>query len=171
MLNKDERFKQIIGENSELIMRICRYYHLNAEDRKDMYQEVLINIWNSMERFRGDSALSTWVYRVAVNTSLNYIRKDFSHIRLMVDANHPGLNSIVDEDTLRQKLHEEESFSHLKKELNLLPVIDKILISLVMEGLSMKEMAEIIGITEPNVRVKIHRIKNKLRNKLKNLSP
>ncbi len=171
MLNKEEQFKHIVGECGELIMRICKYYHQNAEDRKDMYQEVLINIWNSMEKFRGDSALSTWVYRVAVNTSLNYVRKDFKHIKLMVDAGHPGLNNIVDEDSLQQKLTREESFRHLKKELDLLPVIDKILISLVLEGISVKEMANIIGITEPNVKVKVHRIKTKLRKKLKNLSP
>lgn len=166
-MSKEEKFNQIVSENSERIQRICRYYNSNAEDQKDMYQEVLVNIWKSIDSFRGDSAISTWVYRVAVNTSLTFTGKAFRHMKLMVNGNTQNLNSILDEENLKAKLEQENQLNLLQIELNQLSVIDKALISLMLEGLSMKEIADVIGITEPNVKVKIHRIKGQLKEKLK----
>jgi len=166
-LNKEEKFNAIVSESSERIRRICRYYNSNPEDQKDMYQEVLVNIWKSIDSFRGDSALSTWVYRVAVNTSLTYTGKAYRHMKLMVNGDTVNLNSVLDDENLKVKLEQEEQLDKLQTELNLLTVIEKALISLMLEGLSMKEIAEIIGITEPNVKVKIHRVKAQLKEKLK----
>ncbi len=167
MLSKEEQFKKIVAENSDRIIRICKYYNPNSEDQKDMYQEILINIWKSLETFRGDSAISTWLYRIAVNTSLNYTGKAFKHMKLMVDTCNNHLNLIVDDEEYKHKLQQEEYFNRLQTELNLLSVIDKSLISLVLEGLSMKEISNIMGITEPNVKVKLHRIKRELHDKFK----
>lgn len=166
MLEKEERYNTIISENSDRIQRICRYYNSNTEDQKDMYQEVLINGWNSLDKFRGDSAISTWIYRVAVNTSLGFTGKKFKQMKLMVNSNTQNLNTILDDENQETKKLEEQQFIEFQNELNLLSVIDKALISLMLEGLSMKEIAEVIGITEPNVKVKIHRIKTELKNKL-----
>ena len=166
-MTKEEKFNTIVSENGERIRNICRYYNSNAEDQKDMYQEVLVNIWKSLDSFRGDSAMSTWVYRVAVNTSLTFTGKAFRHMKLMVDSDTTNLNSILDDENLKQKLAEEKLLERMQLELNQLSVIDKALISLLLEGLSMKEIAEVIGITEPNVKVKIHRIKSQLKEKLK----
>lgn len=166
MLDKEQRFNAMITENSDRIHRICKYYNSNSEDQKDMYQEVLINIWNSLENFRGDSSISTWIYRVAVNTSLGFTGKKFKQMKLMVNADTENLNSILDEENLAIKQLEEKQFVLFQNELNLLSVIEKALISLVLKGLNMKEIAEVIGITEPNVRVKIHRIKTELKTKL-----
>ncbi len=132
-----------------------------------MYQEVLVNIWKSLDNFRGDSAISTWVYRVAVNTSLGYTGKVFRHMKLLVNADTKNLNSVLDDGNLIEKLEEENHLERLQSELNQLSVIDKALISLMLEGLSMKEIADVIGITEPNVKVKIHRIKQQLKKKVK----
>lgn len=132
-----------------------------------MYQDVLINIWNSLDNFRGDSAVSTWVYRIAVNTSLNFTGKAFRKMKLIVNADTGNLKSIVDDNGTEIKLEEENNLNRLQAELNQLSVIDKALMSLMLEGLSMKEIADIIGITEPNVKVKIHRVKTHLKNKLK----
>jgi len=166
-VTKEEKFNTIVSENGERIRNICRYYNSNVEDQKDMYQEVLVNIWKSLDSFRGDSAMSTWVYRVAVNTSLTFTGKAFRHMKLMVDSDTTNLNSILDDENLKQKLAEEKLLERMQLELNQLSVIDKALISLLLEGLSMKEIAEVIGITEPNVKVKIHRIKSQLKEKLK----
>ena len=166
-MTKEEKFNTIVSDNGERIRNICRYYNSNAEDQKDMYQEVLVNIWKSLDSFRGDSAMSTWVYRVAVNTSLTFTGKAFRHMKLMVDSDTTNLNSILDDENLKQKLAEEKLLERMQLELNQLSVIDKALISLLLEGLSMKEIAEVIGITEPNVKVKIHRIKSQLKEKLK----
>ena len=166
-MSKEEKFNAIVSENSKRIRNICRYYNSNAEDQKDMYQEVLVNIWKSLDSFRGDSALSTWVYRVAVNTSLTFTGKAFRHMKLIVNSETANLNSILDDENLNEKLAQEQLLERMQSELNQLSVIDKALISLMLEGLSMKEIAEVIGITEPNVKVKIHRVKSHLKEKLK----
>jgi len=165
-LKKEDQFNQILSENSERILRICRYYNSNAEDQKDMYQEVLVNIWKSLDNFRGDSAISTWVYRVAVNTSLSFTGKSYKQMKLMVHSDTQNLSSIIDDKNLEDKLNEESLFNNLQCELNLLSVIDKALISLMLEGLSMKEIGNVIGLSEANTKVKIHRIKAQLKTKL-----
>jgi RNA polymerase sigma-70 factor (ECF subfamily) len=132
-----------------------------------MYQEVLVNIWKSLESFRGDSAVSTWIYRIAVNTSLNFTGKAFRQMKLIVNTDVNNLKAIVDDEESDRKLQQEEKLSRLQDELNQLSVIEKALISLVLEGLSMKEIADVIGITESNVKVKIHRVKTQLKNKLR----
>jgi RNA polymerase sigma-70 factor (ECF subfamily) len=127
-----------------------------------MYQEVLINIWRSLDKFRGESKLSTFIYRIAVNVSITYASKSFKQSKLYVSADTENINEIIDEP------HEdnEQQIQQLHTALNTLSVIDKALISLVLEGLTMKEIANIIGITEPNVKVKIHRIKTYLKKEL-----
>jgi RNA polymerase sigma-70 factor (ECF subfamily) len=164
-VNKEEQFKQIIEDNGDRIMRICRYYNPNSEDQKDMYQEILINIWKSLDHFRGDSKISTWVYRVAVNTSLSYTGKVFRQMKMTVSRELENLHVLL-EDELLLKQQLENDLEALQTQLNLLSVIDKALISLVLEGLSTREIANVIGLTESNVRVKIHRIKEELRDKL-----
>lgn len=166
VLEKEKQFQQIISDYNDRILNICRYYNSNDEDRKDMYQEILANIWKSLDSFRGDSSIGTWVYRVAVNTSLSYTGQSFKKMKLEVNKDMHNLNLVYEEDLLLDKLNEEARFNHLQNELNLLSVIDKALISLMLEGLSMKEISDVIGITEPNVKVKIHRIKSQLRTKL-----
>lgn len=165
-MKKEEQFNQLIADNSDRIKRICSYYNSNVDDQKDMYQEVLVNIWKSLDNFRGDAAISTWIYRVAVNTSLSFTGKAYKHMKLMVKADNQYLSSVLDDEGLDHKLTEERQLEHLQNELNLLSVIDKALISLMLEGLSMKEIAEVIGITESNVKVKIHRVKRQLKTKL-----
>jgi RNA polymerase sigma-70 factor (ECF subfamily) len=158
---KEQHFKQIIEQNSERIQRICSYYAPTAEDRKDMYQEVLVNIWKSLDNFRGEAAISTWIYRIAVNTSISYAGKEVRRLSLNVDKDPAVLSSIIDYDADREI--SAAKVEELGNALNQLSVIDKLLISLSLEKLTAREIADIIGITEPNVRVKIHRIKENLR--------
>ncbi len=166
-MNKEEKFNAIVTENRDRIQRICRYYNSNTEDQKDMFQEVLVNIWKSLDSFRGDSAISTWIYRIAVNTSLTFTGKAYRNMKLIVNGNEQNLNPVLDEEELNEKLLQEKQLEQLQTELNQLSVIDKALVSLMFEGLTMKEIADVIGITEPNVKVKIHRVKAQLKEKLK----
>jgi len=163
---KEAQFKQIVEENSSRINRICRYYCSNAETQKDMYQEILVNIWKSLDKFRGDSAISTWIYRIAVNTSLSFTGKTYRNQNLYIDKDLQNMNVLFDDDELEQKLKTERHLEQLETELNQLSIIDKALITLVLEGLSMREIADVIGLTEPNVKVKIHRIKEQLKQQL-----
>ncbi len=169
-MKKEEHFNRLVDENCERIKRICSYYNSNSTDQQDMYQEILVNIWKSLDNFRGDSAISTWIYRIAINTSLNYTGKAFKHLKLMVNGDHLNLNSVLDDENLEAKLLEEKQLERLQNEINTLSVIDNALISLMLEGLSMKEIADIIGITESNVKVKIHRIKSTLKKKMEDVN-
>ena len=165
-MEKEKRFNEVIAQNSERIKRICCYYNSNPDDQKDMYQEILVNIWKSLNNFRGEAAISTWVYRVAVNTSLTFTGKAYRQMKLIVDIDTQNLGLIYEEEEFEaQRLHDQQ-FEKLQSELNTLSVIDKALISLMLEGLSMKEIADVIGITESNVKVKIHRIKAQLKQNL-----
>ncbi len=168
MLLKEQQFKQVIEQNRERIKRICHYYAPTPEDEKDMFQEILINIWKSLESFRGDAAISTWIYRIAVNTSLSFSGKELQRLKLNVFTDTTNLHNLLEADDEGSGLLAKEiQFSELESALNQLSVIDKLLISLTLERLSMREISDIIGITESNVRVKIHRIKETLRDQLR----
>ncbi len=163
MRNKESYFKQIVSENEQRISGICRYYSSNDEDCQDMYQEVLINIWKSLDSFRGEAQISTWIYRVAVNTALGFTNKEIRRQKVFLGQNDNHLKNLVDMDDNPKK---EELLQILENQINQLSVIDKIIMTLVMEGVNHKEIASVIGITEPNVRVKIHRIKTELKDAL-----
>lgn len=165
MVSKEEKFKQVVDQQKTRILRICRYYAPSREDEKDIYQEILINIWKSLESFKGNSEIGTWIYRVAVNTSLTFTGNRYNRMKLNIDIENINLGNIIDSND--DFIIKEERLNNLQIQLNHLSVIDKAIIGLVLEGLSTKEIADIIGITEPNVRVKIHRIKDELRNKMK----
>jgi RNA polymerase sigma-70 factor (ECF subfamily) len=164
-LKKEILFKKIIQSNQDRIIRICNYYSANKSEIDDISQEIFANIWKSIDNFRGDSSIDTWVYRVAVNTALSYSGKSFKRMKLIINSDKEMLTDIIEQEDELQLY--QEQFDRLQAELNSMSVINKALISLVLEGLNYKEIADIIGITESNVRVKIHRIKSSLRTKLK----
>ena len=166
---KEIRFRQIVEENSVRISRICNYYIKNAEDSKDLYQEILINIWKSLDKFRGESSVNTWIYRIAVNTSLTFAGKSYRNLNLSIEQMPQGIGVLLDDDELEKKQKTELHLEELETQLNLLSIIDKALITMMLEGLSMREIADVIGLTEPNVKVKIHRIKENLKQQLNNL--
>ena len=166
MNRKEERFNLLVKENHHKILRICNDYAIVAEDQKDIYQEVLINIWKSLDSFRGDALESTWVYRIALNTAMGFAGKEFRRMKIVLDGGEKNLTNLISEDDSEFKLKEDQ-LNNLQTQMNQLSVIDKAIISLMLEDLSSKEIADIIGITEPNVRVKIHRIKESLREQLK----
>lgn len=166
MDNKEEKFTKIIAENKERLRRICRYYAPSEEDQKDMYQEILINIWKSLESFRGEASIGTWIYRIAVNTSLDFAGKSYKQMKLNIEIETPNIkNLLIEEDD--NTVLKERQIQDLKIHLNNLGIIDKAIMGLVLDDLSTREIAEIIGITESNVRVKIHRIKDSLRERMK----
>jgi RNA polymerase sigma-70 factor, ECF subfamily len=166
MQRKEERFNLLVKENQLKILRICRYYAPVAEDQKDIYQEILINIWKSLESFRGEAQESTWIYRIALNTAMGFAGKEFRRMKIVLDGGEKNLQNLISEDDNEVKLREDQ-INLLQNHLNQLSIIDKAIISLVLEDLTSKEIAEIIGITEPNVRVKIHRIKETLSEQMK----
>lgn len=169
MDNKEKLFKKIISENDQRINSICRYYSSNNDDCNDIYQEILINIWNSLENFRGDAKWSTWVYRISINTAIGFVKKEVHRQKIYIRHDNQRLNNLF-ENEINISSEKEIRFQALENKINMLSVVDKIIITLVLESVNYKEIASIIGITEPNVKVKVHRIKNELKELLKHLN-
>jgi len=161
---KEEKFRKIVHEYGGKIMQLCSHYAPSQEDGKDLYQEILVNIWKSLDSFRGEASIGTWIYRIAVNTSLTFSGKQYKLLKCRVDMENPGIKKMLADEG---DVYNEEDGEELQKHLNEMNVIDKAIICLVLDELSTREISEIIGITEPNVRVKIHRIKEQLRIKMK----
>lgn len=164
-IRMDERerlFRQMISENKEKIYRICIYHASCREDCEDMFQQVLINIWSSLHNFRSDSKVSTWIYRIALNTTIDFNRAESRrmkhHHQIMQEFR---LNS--GQDDRWDKLRKEKMLDEIQTQIIQLSVIDKLIMSLFMEELSSREIAGVVGISEGNVRIKIHRIRESLK--------
>lgn len=154
-------FLDLLENNKTQILRICAVYSRDEEEKKDMYQEVLINLWKSLGSFRGESALSTWVYRVALNTCMQAGIKAKRH-----SANHEKIESIhfktvQNDDESGEKL---ERVKQLHACIRQLGDIDKNIVMLSLDELSYKEIAGITGLTENHVAVRMKRLREKLFN-------
>jgi RNA polymerase sigma-70 factor (ECF subfamily) len=162
-MNREQQFREAFRENSQRIFRICSHFFIDNDDKNDAYQETLIRIWENLPSFRGNARLSTWIYRVAINTCLSHIRSEKKRNNLIepgIDPETLQVLQIPDDD---QRI-EEQKTSFLRQFMMNLSVADRTLVSLYLEDLSTREMAEITGISEANVRVRIHRIKDRIRN-------
>lgn len=159
MLDKQEKdFNQLVKDNHASIYRICRAYLYDISHANDLYQEILYQIWISMHNFSGKAKVSTWIYRVAVNTAISYNLKNKKH-------DHPSLPAEIQfpyEDTMPQKIEQEIQLDNLRYCISQLESENKLIISLVLEDKSYKEIAEITGTNVNQVGVKINRIKARL---------
>lgn len=149
-------FGQLIDENKGTIQKVCRVYTDSREDFLDVYQEVCLQLWKSHESFRGDSSLSTWIYRVAINTCIGQLRKR---------KKEPNHHSLQPHHDIRQEDDNErrEKLDQLYGAIRSLKETDRALILLYLEDKSYKEITEILGMTMSNVGVRINRIKGQLK--------
>ena len=162
-MEKEQLFNDIYADNKDKIYRICCFYIQDEEDRKDLYQEILANIWRGLDRFEGRSKISTWIYRIAVNTSMAYFKKQNKEIN-----KKEIINQEINRDNGNpSNENEQEVINRLHQGISNLNRMEKAIVSLMLEEMSQKEIAHILGFTENNIRVKIHRIKNRLKSILK----
>lgn len=163
---KEEMFSSIYKEYRHKIYRISFAYIYEKSEVDDLFQEIMVNIWNSLDTFRGDAQIGTWVYRVSVNTALFFNRK----LKTYQNTKHiiEDLNLRQDYDDPDEQLVINQKLDRLAKSISLLQKQDRILISLLMEGLSYEAISEIVGISSNYVGVKINRIKKQLKTLLEN---
>ena len=154
MKQQSEAFTALYNEYAEGIHKLCLGYTGDAALAQDLLQETFIRVWNNMEHFRRDAKWSTWIYRIAVNTCLSWLRKKKSPL---VDADNPRLALISEEINTG-----EQQIQLLYTCISRLAETDRLIITMVLEEKPYDEIAEITGITENNLRVKIHRIKKQL---------
>lgn len=154
----EKEFLQIITENQGIIHKVCSIYCDMEEDRRDLFQEILVQLWKSYPSFRYESKFSTWMYRVALNTAITSFKKD---------KRQPDKSGMSYENLqLAEELYDtrtEEQIRILNQAVSQLTGIEKSIILLFLEDKKYEEIAEITGITQNYVRVKMNRIKKKLK--------
>lgn len=155
---REEYFQEIITHHKDKIYRICLAYLYEKELVDDLYQEVLINVWNGLKKFKGNAKLTTWLYRVTLNTTITFNRNSKKHVKLFNSELPDTFEEAI--DTERQA--QENRVNKLMKCVQKLKKDERLIISLVLEELSYKEIADIIGIEANNVGVRINRIKKRL---------
>ena len=165
MDSKEALFLQTIEQNKGMLFKICRIYQDDAEDRNDLLQEIILQLLKVFDSYRGESKITSWMYRVALNTAIVFFKKQKR--RPDSEQLHPGFDQPEDPSAAGEK---EEQLALFYKAVQQLGKVEKALIYLYMEDQPYAEIAAALGISEVNVRVKLSRIKNKLKDIIKELS-
>src|SRR5258708_33871839 len=155
----ESSFLTALEQNQQKLLRVCSVYAEDHEDKKDLFQEALINIWQSMPTFKDKSALSTWMFRVTLNVCLRLQSKQARKRDRFRKLDSIEIGNIKDEEPNHE---EHERLIQLRNCIKKLNDADKSLTTLYLEELSHKEISDITGLTENTVAVKIKRIKMKL---------
>ncbi len=153
-----QNFIRIIKGNQGIVKSLCKAYYASYEDQKDAYQDIILQLWKSFSTFRGESEVSTWIYRVSLNTLLTKIRKEKNKIitEPLFISNQITSNVMVDDDR--------ELLNTVIRSIN---GINKAIVILFLEGYKNKEISQILDITPTNVSTRLNRVKTDLKAKLK----
>ena len=152
-----------ITENQGAIHKVCNVYANSREDREDLKQEIILQLWKSYPGFQGKSKFSTWMYRIAFNTAITNIRKSKRHP--IIEALSGTEQSIPAKEDID---YMDDDMNSLFKAIAKLKDVEKAIVTLYLEEKSYKEIGEIVGISEKNVSVKIVRLKDKLKKLINN---
>ena len=162
MTEKEQQqiFEEWLSQHKALIFKIVRVYGFTVTDQDDLFQEIIIQVWHSIPSFRRESSVTTWLYRISLNTAIKWTKKERKHSQ---SETIDGVKHILEES----RMSTDERLTWLYEEIYKLDEIDRSVTLLLLDGFSYKEMASILGITESNVGVKINRIKKQLISKSK----
>jgi RNA polymerase sigma-70 factor, ECF subfamily len=160
----EKEFETQIKEHELLLHKVCHVYAYNYTDRQDLLQEILIQLWKAYLNYKAQSKFSTWLYRVAINTAITGYRKK----KNFIDSYEPStLPAHAADDTAAYHEHEQR-LQELYSAIEQLSQVEKAIVMLYMEDRSYVEMEDILGVSQGNLRVKMNRIKEKLRQLTKN---
>lgn len=155
---KEKEFLRLICEHEGMIHKICHVYAADALAKQDLFQEIVIQLWKSFENFRKESKISTWMYRVALNTALTEKRRSKTKVSL-------GFLDTLKEDKAQENMidADEENLNLLYSAIAKLTEVEKAIVMLYLDDKSYEEMEDILGVNQGTLRVKMNRIKEKLR--------
>ncbi|MGI4862309.1 MAG: RNA polymerase sigma factor [Janthinobacterium lividum] len=158
-------FLAALHDYQPLVRRVCRLYCQDADDRQDLFQEILLQLWRAWPRYvpQPDAKLSTWLYRIALNVAISNLRQRTRRPAL-VNLENDAARHLT--QATEASAYEPEETAALYTAINRLSDVDKAFVLLYLEDRPYEEMAEILGITQNNVRVKMHRVQEKLRKQL-----
>ncbi len=157
-------FERIIEQHKGIMFKVARTYCQDAEDRQDLIQEMMVQIWQSIHKYNDQYKISTWMYRISLNVAISFYRKSSARTKKYTE-----LNEQMAEITIDDKLENERQLNLLEHFISELKEIDKALMILYLEDKSHTEIAEILGMSVSNVGTKIGRIKDKLRSRFSQL--
>lgn len=158
MTNKQREFESLIDQNRGILYKVAKGYCTNKEDRNDLIQEILIQLWGAYQKYDASYKLSTWMYRIALNVAISFYRQERRR-SAVVTLHGEALVELVD-DTESDEV--EEGVRQLYEFIGGLNRVDKAVVILYLTHESYRGIAEILGITETNVATKISRIKKQL---------
>lgn len=150
----------MISDNEGLVRKICRLYAGSRDERNDLFQEIVLQLWRSFGTFRNESAMTTWIYRVALNTAINYTRRERRH--RSADVEIPDMPD-GDSGELKEKI------AMLYRVITGLGRLDRALIFLHLEGYKYDEIAAFSGLTEANTATRISRLKKAIGEKMQKI--
>ena len=159
-MDKKELFTSAIKDNESFIYKIASVYTNTIEDRNDLVQEIIYQLWKSFDSFNQQAALSTWMYRVALNVSLYQLKLSKKRIST-IPIDEQVLNSRETDNSA-----DDEAWKLFKQQIDNLNLLDKAIVMLYFDNKSYDEIAEIIGISKSNVGTKLLRIKEKLKSQI-----
>lgn len=162
MDNREQVFRSWIERHQGLLFKVIRAYASTIEDQDDLFQEMLLQLWQSIPKYRGEAKETTWIYRVALNTALVWVRTQKrqrkKHERILKDTiAEQRIPNEVNDGVRDDKLVEQ-----LYQAIRQLPVIDASLMLMHLDELSYEEMGQVVGITKNHVGVRLNRAKKKL---------
>jgi RNA polymerase sigma-70 factor (ECF subfamily) len=163
---KRQYFQEIIEHNKGILYKVARTYCQNEDDRQDLIQEMMIQIWKSIHRYDRQLKISTWLYRISLNVAISFYRKQSTRAN-----KYTVLNEETAQIPMDDKTDNEQKLSLLEQFINELKEIDKALMILYLEDKGHAEIAEILGMSVSNVGTKIGRIKDKLKTRFSQLKP
>ena len=149
-------FESWIDEHKAILFKVARVYGATHSDREDPFQKIALQVWHSVEAYRGDCAPTTWIYRVALNTAISWSRKELRH---------RDKNDSLDGADAALELADavmDPRLEWLYEQIAQLGEIDRSMALLLLDGFSYQEIADALGMSESNVGVRIHRIKTHL---------
>jgi RNA polymerase sigma-70 factor, ECF subfamily len=157
----EEEFLQSVNEHQGIIIKVCRMYCADSTDAEDLFQEILLQLWKSWPTFHATSKVSTWIYRIGLNTAITRLRKNSRRPDLQALSFAQDAIGEIPSQRLDILFDQE-----LQAAINELDKFDRALVMLYLEEKSYKEIGEIMGLSESNVGVKINRIKKQLKEKI-----
>ncbi|HEY9429380.1 MAG TPA: sigma-70 family RNA polymerase sigma factor [Gemmatimonadaceae bacterium] len=160
MREADETFLELVRANEARLRKICRVYASDADAEKDLYQDILVQLWRALPSFEGSSQPGTWLYRVALNTALAQKRQRAARESATIDeSNAIWRNPIPAPD---ESLESKQRLERLYAAIARLDDVDKAVVMMYLDEKSHREIAEVLGITESYVGVKLHRIRKEM---------
>ena len=161
LMNK-ELFSQVVNENYMRIYNICYRYFGNREQAADACQETFLKMWMNIKKYRGEASLYTWACRIAINVCLTSIRTNRKEKSVMIPEEESDFREKIP-DVNEDNEEKANKLNFFNDFMNRLQVTDRTLVTLYLENLNTHDMASVTGLSESNVRTRIHRIKSQIK--------